>query len=125
MPGLHDAVHRLCDVLEAENALLTRLEFGQVGALQQDKREALATLDGHTAEAGDPTAIGDPALVNRLQRLAAENRRLLELAILVQKRVMAALASAARTTQMPVGYGWMGRRPPSSGTRAVALIVRA
>ena len=125
MPGLHDAVRRLCDVLEAENAVLARLEFGQIEAFQQDKREALVTLEGHAADSTDPKTIKDPALAIRLQRLVADNRRLLEQAILVQKRVMAVLASAARTAQTPVGYGWMGRRPSNGGTRAVALIVRA
>ena len=125
MPALHDAVRRLCDVLEAENAVLTRLEFGQIEAFQQDKREALAALDGHTAGATDPATIEDPAPVIRLQHLVAENRRLLEQAILVQKRVMAVLASAARTAQTPVGYGRMGRRPSNGGPHAVALIMRA
>ena len=125
MPGLHDAVCRLCDVLEAENAVLTRLEFGQIEMFQQDKREALAELDGHAADATDPTTIKDPAQVVRLQHLVDENRRLLEQAILVQKRVMAVLASAARTARTPVGYGWTGRRPSNNGTPAVALIIRA
>ena len=125
MPGLHDAVCRLCDVLEAENAVLTRLEFGQIEAFQQDKKEALAALDGHAANAPNPVTTGDPAQVFKLQHLVAENRRLLEQAILVQKRVMAVLASAARTAQAPVGYGGTGRRPLNSGTPAVALIMRA
>ena len=125
MPGLHDAARRLCDVLEAENAALARLEFGQIEVFQQDKREALAALDGHAADATDPAVLNDPVLGARLQQLAMENKRLLEQAILVQKRVMAVLASAARTAQTPIGYGSMGRRPFHGGARAVALTMRA
>ena len=125
MPGLQDAVGRLCDVLEAENAVLTRLEFGQVEAFQQDKKEALAALNGHAADATGLMTIKHPAQVVRLQRLVTENRRLLEQAILVQKRVMAVLASAARTAQAPVGYGGTGRRPSNTAAPAVALIMRA
>ena len=122
---LHDAARRLCDVLEAENAALMRLDFGQVGAFQDDKRAALAALNGHAAEAADPTVAKDPVLGARLRSVAAENKRLLEQAIMVQTRIMAVLAGAARTAQAPIGYGSKGRRPSQGGANAVALVVRA
>ena len=122
---LHDAARLLCEVLEAENLALARLDFGQVGAFQDDKRSALAALNGLAAEAADPTIAKDPVLGARLQLVAGENKRLLEQAIMVQTRVMAVLAGAARTAQAPIGYGSKGRRPSQAAAHAVALIVRA
>lgn len=124
-PELLSAASHLCDVLEAENAVLAKLEFGRVGALQEEKRKALATLDGFAVEAADPSTQKDPALGARLQQLVGENRRLLEQAIVVQKRVMAVLAGAARTAQAPIGYGAKGRPPMQIGAGAIALILRA
>ena len=123
--GLHDAAHRLCAVLEAENTALTRTDFAQVGAFQDEKRAALIALNGLATEAADPTVAKDPALGVRLQSLAAENKRLLEQAIMVQTRVMAVLAGAARSAQAPIGYGSKGRPPLRNGAGAVALIMRA
>ena len=124
-PGLHSAAHRLCDVLEAENLALTALDFTRVGFFQDEKRAALAALNGYATEAADPTIDKDPALGVRLRALAEDNRRLLEQAILVQNRIMAVLASAARTIQLPVGYGAKGRLSQHYVSSAVALIVRA
>ena len=122
---LHDAAHRLCEVLAAENSALVRLDFAQVGTFQDDKQAALAALNGLAAEAADPAAAKDPALGSRLQSMAAENKRLLEQAIMVQTRIMAVLAGAARTAQAPIGYGSKGGRPSPAATHAVALFVRA
>ncbi len=124
-PGLRSAALRLCDVLEAENLALTALDFARVGLFQDEKRTALAALNDYSAEAANPTIDKDPALGVRLRALAENNRRLLEQAILVQNRVMAVLASAARTIQVPVGYGAKGRLANHYGSSAVALIVRA
>ena len=124
-PGLRNAAHRLSAVLEAENLALTTLNFAQVGLYQGEKRAALAAFDSLAAEAADPTSEKDRELAVRLQVLAKDNRRLLEQAILVQNRIMAVLASAARTIQAPVGYGAKGRLSPRNGNGAVALIVRA
>ncbi len=124
-PGLRSAAHRLCDVLEAENLALTALDFARVGLFQDEKRAALAVLNSCAAEAADPAIDKDPALGIKLRALAEENRRLLEQAILVQNRVMAVLASAARTIQLPIGYGAKGRLSNHYGSSAVALIVRA
>ena len=124
-PSLRSAAHRLCDVLEAENLALTALDFARVGLFQDEKRAALAALNGHAAEAADPAIEGDQALGIRLRALAEDNRRLLKLAILVQNRVMAVLASAARTIQIPIGYGAKGRLSHHYVNSAVALIVRA
>ncbi len=122
---LNNAALRLCDVLEAENEVLAKLEFGRIGALQAEKQKALAVLNGFAAEAANPATRRNPALGARLQRLADENRRLLEQAIMVQKRIMAVLAGAARTAQAPIGYGSRGRPPLQNGAGAVALILRA
>ena len=125
MAALHGAVQRLCDVLEAENAALAGLEFRRVGLFQHDKEAAMAALNSLAAATTDPTIAADRLLGNRLRQLAAENRRLLEQAILVQRRIMAVLAEAARTAQSPVGYGSKGRQPCHGASRAVALITRA
>ena len=125
MSGLHAAACRLCDVLEAENLALSALDFGRIGVFQDNKRTALDGLNRFAAQAADPAVEKDPAVGARLQRLAEENKRLLERAIMVQKRIMAVLASAARTAQAPIGYGSKGRPPPSCSAGAVALIIRA
>lgn len=122
---LHAAADRLCNVLAAENHALAALDFARIGVFHDEKRAALVALENLAADAVDPDATRDPLLEDRLQGLVTENRRLLERAIMVQTRIMAVLASAARTAQAPVGYGSKGRPPPSGGTGAVALILRA
>ncbi|MGI4880968.1 MAG: hypothetical protein ACRYG4_26195 [Janthinobacterium lividum] len=127
-PELQEAAERLAAVLDAENAALRDLDFRRLGSFVDEKRIALSVLTASpSAPADQATTIEDPvreALGIRLRRLTEENRGLLERAIIVQNRIMAVLASAARQAQAPVGYGAKGHRPRQATSSAVALIVR-
>lgn len=126
---LQDAVVRLTTVLRAENAALTAQDFGLVGSFVAEKSAALTALNALSVK-HDPGVQGEdrpPAerLGFELRQVAAENKRLLEQAILVQNRIMAILAGAARQAQTPQGYAAKGHRPRAALASAVALIVRA
>lgn len=126
---LQDAVVRLTTVLRAENTALKAQDFGLVGSFVAEKGAALTTLNALSA-AHDPGVQGEdtPAAQHlgfELRQVAAENKRLLEQAILVQNRIMAILAGAARQAQIPRGYAARGHRPKAATASAVALIVRA
>lgn len=127
-PALQEAAERLATVLEAENAALLEHDFRRLGGFVDEKRLALAALTALPSAPPDhSTLIDDPvrvALGVRLRRLTSENHGLLERAIIVQNRIMAVLASAARQAQAPVGYGARGYRPRQAMSTAVALIVR-
>ncbi len=104
------AAVRLADVLQTENAALTALNMAAAARLLPEK---LAAADAFAAaqagaSAGASGATGGrqagrsggelEAVARRLQTLAAENQRLLERAMLVQRRVIATVAKAARAT---------------------------
>lgn len=102
--GLIAAAVRLADVLQTENAALAALNMPAAARLLPEKlaaTDAFATAQAGAAArqrgAGRPGAELD-SLARRLRELAAENRRLLERAMLVQGRVIATVAKAARAT---------------------------
>jgi hypothetical protein len=127
--GLIAAAVRLADVLATENAALTALNLPAAARLLPEK---LAATDAFTAaQAGaragaragaqvgakEGGAPGRPSaeletVAGRLRELAAENRRLLERAMLVQGRVIATVAKAARATAE--------RTAPTYGARGTA-----
>lgn len=101
--GLITAAIRLADVLQTENAALAALNMPAAARLLPEK---LAATDAFAAaQAGVAARRGAgrggaelDALARRLRELATENRRLLERAMLVQGRVIATVAKAARVT---------------------------
>ena len=124
--ALYKAVERLVTVLEAENAALAALEFDRVGSFVGEKRGSLEALSSLPPDAiAILTEPAHKALALRLHRSTTENKRLLEQAIIVQNRIMAVLAGAARQAQALPGYGARGHRPRSTCASAVALVVRA
>lgn len=129
MTQLQEAVLRLTTVLRAENAALVAQDYGRVGSFVTEKGAALAALNAlSSAEAlGTPGPDLRPGerLGLELKQVVAENRRLLEQAMVVQNRIMSILAGAARQAQMPTGYAAKGHRARSSAASAVALVVRA
>lgn len=126
---LTDAAERVSRVLEEENAALAALEFHTVGTLVVEKRLAIEALQsfgvvGTKVRPGhEEPGLRQAAL--RLQARVSENKRLLERAITVQTRIMGVIASAARATQAPMGYGGQGRLRSSRSAGAMALVVRA
>lgn len=126
--SVRDAAARLHAVVTAENAVLATLDLGRVGGFMEEKRAAIAALRLATTTMDDAGGPVDPQLRQlgeALEQVTAENKDLLERAIMVQNRVMATLADAASEASVPAGYGARGRRPRSTSSKAVALIVRA
>ena len=127
MNTLLDASVLLLNTLEAENAALRRLDLPAAAALVCDKQEALARFDA--ARRSTPPAPGlEPRLRDvalRLQAALDENRRLLERAMAVQRRIMALLAQAAREQMPEQRYGAQGRFQESRNDRPFALNSRA
>lgn len=116
---------RLADVLQTENAALAMLNMTAAARLLPEKLAAADAFAAARAGAQDRPAGADErefaSLANRLQSLSVENRRLLERAMLVQSRVIATVARAARAAAeraaMPA-YG--ARSTPRSEACAVA-----
>ena len=98
----------LAAILERENQALRALDLAGAGSLLADKMRAIdafLTVQKQT----QPIAIGSTerqqaeALSARLERLTAENRRLLDRAITVQGRVLGVIA---RAVPAPDGTGY-------------------
>jgi hypothetical protein len=131
-PDLIAATVALADTLQRENAALTALDMGRAVLLLDEKRAAAEAFTAALGQAAaSPSGLGAnralaERLATRLQSQAEENRRLLERAMVVQGRVIGALARVVpRALAGAPRYGASGalaapRRPP-----AVALSARA
>ncbi len=104
--GLDQAVQRLAQVLLAENTALTAMDFGRAGALLAPKHAAADALAAALRASAPQEA--DPASLAELGNLADENRRLLNRAMRVQRRVLDLVARAARSSQPVSRYGASG-----------------
>jgi hypothetical protein len=120
------AARVLADTLAAENAALAALDLPRVAAMLADKQRAAAAFvaaqDAPVVAAHREAAQN---LADRLRSLAAENRMLLERAIVVQSRVMGVIARAAATVVAPSSYGARGRCCDVGRPAAYALSARA
>ena len=118
----HDA-NRLAEVLEQENTALEAMDLPRAMALLPEKEAAFAALTA----AGGSDHPGMSPVAERLNRLATENRRLLERAMTVQQRVIGIVAQAAAEAAAEPAYGVTGGIPGrSSGhVRPVAVSTRA
>jgi len=100
-PDLLAAASRLADLLAAENQDLAALDLAAAVARLEDKTRATADFAAANAQAA--AASLTPAerqriaaqVGARLRALAADNKRLLERALLVQRRVLGTIAAAA------------------------------
>jgi len=119
------AAASLADVLARENAALQRLDFAAAVALVADKEAALANLVSQ-GEAGSQQSLPPEAvsLGRQLQALAAENRTLLERAIIVQTRVVGIIARAARPPSAR-SYAANGQHNQPRRAAAITLSARA
>ena len=121
------ATRQLLDVLEAENCVLLRLDLPAAAALLADKQHAIELFDRVWSSQPIPPQ-PDPelrSLAPLLRAAAAENRRLLERAMTVQRRILSLLAQAARD-QAPEGrYGAQGSQRYTRSESPFALNARA
>lgn len=102
--SLIEAAVRLADILAAENAALVAMDLAGAGRLLAEKQAATASLSAaQAATLFAPAGMKEAA--SRLNDLADENRRLLERAIAVQKRVLGTVARAAQTANPQPQYG--------------------
>ena len=117
-PTLDLAVANLSRVLAAENAALTNMDFAGAGALLAPKHAAADALAAAMRSAASHVA--EPAMMRELGVLAEENRRLLNRAMRVQRRVLDLVARAARGHQNSTRYGASGKFAASAGPRSMA-----
>ena len=138
-PSLIAAAVRLADVLATENAALATMNMTAAASLLPEKlaaadafaaAQAMAQVAGQHRESGAEEA-ELAALANRLQALAAENRQLLERAMVVQSRVIATVATVAKAARataersaMP-GYGARGSAHGLGRAEACAVLTKA
>ena len=119
--SLGGALRQAAEILEQENELLARHDYGSVAALLARKQAVLVALEAARGETPDA---GQTDLARHLSAVMAENRRLLARAIEAQRRVVDIVCSAARAA-LPVDSYRAGGRPASAGTAPVAFRVRA
>jgi flagellar biosynthesis/type III secretory pathway chaperone len=112
---------QLADVLERENAALTRYERGSLPALLEEKTRLGRAYESRMETLGDDAAAlaeADPDLGRRLgeigarvRDLIARNARLLKIAIEANRRVVDVIADAVKSsTPGPAIYGVRGRK---------------
>jgi hypothetical protein len=120
----------LADALAEENGALDRLEFARAVTLVDAKDRATSAFIAAQARAASAPMemrtrrqILEAALV-RLRDLAAENTRLLERAIVVQRRVIGSIVDALPKTPSAPRYGASGAIA-GANMRPMALSARA
>jgi hypothetical protein len=111
----------LADTLEAENAALAALDLPRAVGMLDGKQRAIA--DFVAAQNAPLSGQAGKRMVQRLQELAVENKRLLERAIAVQGRVIGVVARSAAPVVAPSGYGVSSRR--ATRPTALAILARA
>jgi hypothetical protein len=117
IPTLELAVANLSKVLAAENTALTNMDFAGAGALLAAKHAAADALAA--AMRACSTSHAEPEMMQELGALADENRRLLNRALRVQRRVLDLVARAARTGQSSSRYGARGKLTTTAGPRSM------
>ena len=120
----------LADTLAEENRALDRLEFAHALSLLEAKMRATSAFiaaQAHAASAvPEARAHRQPmeATAARLRDLAAENKRLLERAIIVQRRVIGCIVGALPRSESAPRYGASGAFA-GRHVRPMALSARA
>jgi len=101
------SVQIMSRLLADENQALMNMDFARAGALLAPKHAAADALAA-AWRAAAPTDVPAADLL-KLGELAEENRRLLNRAMRVQRRVLDLVAKAARSAHPPARYGGGGR----------------
>jgi hypothetical protein len=109
------AARHLVDVLERENAALRTMDLRRTASLLPEKSAAIAELTAFGEASGLPPDPGLGEVVRRLDALALENRRLLDRAIVAQRRVIGIIVRAAITASAGSSYRAPGRPVRSPG----------
>ncbi len=127
MSAVRLAATQLAELLERENSALMRFDLSTASTLLARKREALLAFEAVSPDksgaAGSDAATRDAAL--RLRDAAAENKRLLERAMVAQQHVMSLLAKTARQAGSTERYGAQGAYVGRAVEGAFALSARA
>lgn len=125
-PGLVEAAIALADILAEENAALSVMDVPKAVGLLAAKRNATDRLIAAQRTWALPATAEAVVAAERLRILATDNRRLLERAMVAQKRLLACIAravpaAAARNRNYAAsGASTQATRPPP-----VALSARA
>ena len=101
------AVQTMTNLLTEENAALNAMDFARAGALLAPKHAAADALAA--AWRVEPDSDAPHNELRQLGELAEQNRKLLNRAMRVQRRVLELVARAARGTQAGSRYGAGGR----------------
>jgi hypothetical protein len=113
-PTLAQAVQAMTKLLTEENQALADMDFSRAGALLAPKHAAADALAAAWRAATQTDA--PQADLIKLGELAEENRRLLNRAMRVQRRVLDLVAKAARSAHAPTRYGAGGRAAGTNGS---------
>jgi hypothetical protein len=108
---LNEAAERLAAVLARENAALAALDLRRAAGMLAEKQQAAAAFvaaQAFVVAQADTGAAPSVALARRLGDLAQENRRRLERAITVQRRIIGIVARATRGASPAPRYGATG-----------------
>jgi hypothetical protein len=111
---------RLADVLDRENDALRAMDLRRAVTLLPEKTAAIADLTTDDSASPAPPNPDLVSIVARLDRLAVENRQLLERAIDTQKRVIGIIVRAAASAAVAPNYGMQGRCAPLTGPMALS-----
>jgi hypothetical protein len=122
---LVDALATAMSVLTRENAALAALDLEQVASFAPAKAAVTTTLMAIVATHRDDANTDPERLISQIRDIMAENRRLLERAIEVQKRVLGIVASAASSPNCGTRYARTGSPTRSGGPAAFAVQSRA
>ena len=114
---LDAAIEAMSALLAEENAALTAMDFARAGALLAPKHAAADALAAawRTASSGPPPQLA----LQHLGALADENRKLLNRAMRVQRRVLELVARAARGNSPTNRYGANGRASGGDSSRGL------
>jgi hypothetical protein len=121
IPSFTETVETLAKLLAAENAALVDMDFARAGALLAPKHAAADALAAAWRAA--PSTDMPNAALQQLGQLADENRRLLNRAMRVQRRVLDLVARAARAAQPATRYSADGAAAGAARPRALATRV--
>ncbi len=110
-------------LLETENMALSRMDVDAVAALTSEKNRLVDVLRDLGPKAATNSDSGLIARVQSLSRTSDANKALLERAMLVNRRLMAVVASAARPANTE--YGRSGAATGHSAVQPRAIVAQA
>jgi len=126
---LIDAAVELAGALARENEALTRLDLARAAAMLGAKQRAAEAFEQARQAAPQEAGHAAPGAAREVERqlaaLAEENRRLLERAMHVQRRIIGTVAAALPRAETAGRYRSDGALTPRRKVPAFALSARA